>query len=260
MSTPAKELQENGFFLAKGVVPQAKLDEISDEVKGLSKLLGATGSSYHEIWNSLVDIDRSRGGLLYNAVKKLPSVNSLPESGVVQFAKKNLLVESPAIVDINFRIDAPAEDKFSFDWHQDYWFSMCSPYALVAWTPLVPTDDEIGGVEVIPNRDEEMRILKVRRNEEYNSYSSSVILDESLPDNSTVIPKVMPGDCLYFRFHLLHRSIANVSKNRQRWTIQTRIADLADKDFIEQQYKPGVVTKDYISFLDGQDNKYRITK
>ena len=143
MSTPANELQENGFYLAKGVVPQAKLDEIFNEVKDLSKLLGATGSSYHEIWNSLVDVDRSRGGLIYNAVKKLPSVNSLPGAGIVEYARKNLFVERPAIVDVNFRIDAPAEDKFSFDWHQDYWFSMCSPYALVAWTPLVPTDDEI---------------------------------------------------------------------------------------------------------------------
>jgi len=250
--SPADQLARDGFYLAKSVIPQEHLDKIQSEIKQLSKSFGVSGTDYASIWNNALSVSRETAGLIYNAAKRLPSVIQLPNNGVIQFAQSHLNVSLPALVDVNFRIDAPREDKYAFDWHQDYWFSVCSPLALVAWTPLVSTDSEIGGVEVYPQPDENHKIYKVKRNEVYNSYSSSVLLDESLPTSPTVIPTVDPGDCLFFRFHMLHRSIPNVSMDRQRWTIQSRIADFTDPEFKHHEFKPGIVTKDYISYLDDE--------
>lgn len=259
--SPADQLAKDGFYLAKSVIPEEHLDKIENEVKGLSKSFGVEGDNYPSIWNNATNVSRETAGLIYNGAKRLPSVVQLPNKGVIQFAESYLNVKLPALVDVNFRIDAPQEDKYAFDWHQDYWFSVCSPLALVAWTPLVATDSEIGGVEVYPQSDESHKIYKVKRNQVYNSYSSSVLLDESLPSSPTLTPSVEPGDCLFFRFHMLHRSIPNISKNRQRWTIQSRIADFADPEFKYHEFKPGIVTKDFISYLDDEKvAKYNATR
>lgn len=250
--SPAEQLAKDGFYLAKSIIPQSHLDKVEVEIKQLAESLGVQGDSYSSIWNSAVSESREKAALIYNGAKRLPSVLQLPSNGVIQFAESELGVEFPALVDVNFRIDAPNENKFAFDWHQDYWFSVCSPLALVAWTPLVATDNEIGGVEVYPQPDNNYKIYKVKRNEVYNSYSNSVLLDEDLPETPKVVPSVEPGDCLYFRFHMLHRSIPNISLDRQRWTIQSRIADFADLEFKYHDFKPGIVTKDYISYLDDQ--------
>lgn len=250
---PISELSEKGYFIARNIIPPEYLERIRGEVKSLvNKLgLGSTNEEYSEIWNSAISHSRSKASLIYNAAKSLPSVQNLPHNGVIEFAQQHLGVSLPALVDVNFRIDAPQESEYAFDWHQDYWFSVCSPMALVAWTPLVATDAEVGGVDVLPQSDANHKIYKTARNAEYRSYSNSILLDEPLPPVNVVTPEVNPGDCLYFRFHLLHRSIPNTSKDRQRWTIQSRIADFADPEFLSHEFKPGTVSKDHITYLDG---------
>jgi hypothetical protein len=252
---PIRELRENGFYIARNIVPSEYLEKVREEVTELARELGLDSGTaeYSQIWNNALLHSRARASLIYNAVKRLPSVQNFPHNGVIQFAREHLGVQIPALVDVNFRIDAPQESEFAFDWHQDYWFSVCSPMALVAWTPLVSTDSEVGGVEVIPQSDANQTIYRTRRNSEYKSYSNSVLLDEDLPQINHVTPQVNPGDCLFFRFHLLHRSIPNISKNRQRWTIQSRIADFADSKFLDQEFKPGIVSRDHITYLDGPD-------
>jgi ectoine hydroxylase-related dioxygenase (phytanoyl-CoA dioxygenase family) len=248
-----QELSEKGYYIARNIVSSEYLETVRGEIDDLSAAigLGSGHKEYSEIWNGALLQSREKASLIYNAVKRLPSVQNFPHNGVIQFARDHLGVQIPALVDVNFRIDAPQETEFAFDWHQDYWFSVCSPMALVAWTPLVPTDAEVGGVDVIPQSDFEQRIYKTRRNSDYKSYSNSVLLDEPLPPIEVVTPQVNPGDCLFFRFHLLHRSVPNTSQNRQRWTIQSRIADFADSNFLAQDFKPGIVSKDHITYLDG---------
>jgi hypothetical protein len=251
---PLEQLEAEGFYIARNVIPQANLDLIKSDITDLAESLNIrhSSNSYHEIWNNAVSESRAKGSLIYNAVKRLPSVLNLPNQGVLDFAKENLGVRIPALVDVNFRIDAPQEGQFAFDWHQDYWFSVCSPMALVAWTPLVATDEKVGGVDVIPQSDKNAKIYRTIRNPEYKSYSNSILLDEPVPNIKIVSPQVNPGDCLYFRFHLLHRSIPNTSDNMQRWTIQSRIADFSDLEFKSHEYKPGIVSKEFISYLDGK--------
>lgn len=119
--------------------------------------------------------------------------------------------EALALVDLNVRIDAPNEEKFLFGWHQDYWFSICSPNALVAWIPLVELSPETGGISIISNRFTGERIFKVRPSETYHSYSNSILLDEMIPESRSI--NVFPplGGCALFKFNVLHKSMANTS-------------------------------------------------
>lgn len=155
-----------------------------------------------------------------------------------------------ALVDINFRIDSPNENQFLFSWHQDYWFSICSPKSLVAWIPISGVDQETGGIEMVSLQESRERIFRVRKADAYHSYSDSILLDEPLELPTLNAPEMAAGDMLGFRFDVLHRSRPNLSKDRCRWTLQLRWAAYDDPAFINERFQPGIVTKDRISYLE----------
>lgn len=207
---------------------------------------GVSHTDIDEMWMDLSRRDRGLCSLVYNAAKLLPQLHR-PVSSMTELIQTACSFEQPVLVDINFRIDAPSEDEYLFGWHQDYWFSICSPSAVVAWVPLRSTDTQIGGVEIFTPAVE--RVLAARQNLS-PSYSDSLVLDEPLPNGVPVAPNVARGDALIFTFDELHRSLPNRSRSHCRWTIQYRWADLADAAFRMEDFKPGMVLPGFSSYVE----------
>jgi hypothetical protein len=248
--------EHNGFVHARGLIPptvvKAAREAIVDTARALVPGIDGSDGDVDAAWQQVVmsDLGRSGGALIYNAAKLLPEIHAIADVPELLTALRDVGVERPAIVDANFRIDAPEEQQYLFPWHQDYWFSICSPRAIVAWVPLTDLDDETGGVDVIERHRTGGRILKARAADSYVSYSGAVVLDEEVDTSNPVSPQINAGDVLFFGFDVLHRSRPNVAKDRCRWTLQARFADIADPAFQKENFKPGVVTKDKISYLE----------
>ena len=229
-------MNSSGFEVHSSI-SVARLIAIHDAIKHLGHKLGA--KDVQTIDDAWFNLDRIRAAQLYNAMKRHPLLYTLAA---------DLAPTDHAVVDINFRIDAPGEDKFLFDWHQDVWYSMCSTNAVVAWIPLVTTDDELGGVELVPGPN---RIYRARRGKlPYSSYANAVVLDEEVDVSKAVRPHVNAGEVLFFRFNVLHRSVPNVADHRCRWTVQVRYCSYDDPQFRDHNFKPGIVTENYVSYLD----------
>jgi Phytanoyl-CoA dioxygenase (PhyH) len=249
------DFNQLGYFLASKALP----DDLRAEAR--NDLLAVATSLLHEpqadldlAWNAMKNLDRKLGSLLYNSAKLLPSIQRIASSNAMVDQLRNVGMVSPVIADINFRIDSFAEDKFLFDWHQDYWFSVCSPAAVVAWIPLTAVTPETGGVELIPRTVTGGRIFKTRMGTTYNSYADAVVIDEEIPAGPRHRFDMSPGDVLFFRFDVLHRSLPVKSRERSRWTLQVRYADLHDARFLEQNFKPGTVTASSATYLEGQEH------
>jgi hypothetical protein len=249
--------EHDGYVHARGLIPQpvvgAAREAIVNTARALVPGIDVADGDVDAAWQQVVHSDRGRagGGLIYNAAKLLPEIHALADVPELLAAlKSDLGFQIPAIVDVNFRIDAPEEQQYLFPWHQDYWFSICSPRAVVAWAPLTDLDDETGGVDVIERHRTGGRVLRARGADDYLSYSGSVVLDEEVDTSNPVSPQMNAGDVLFFGFDVLHRSRPNVSRDRCRWTLQARFADLADPEFQKENFKPGVVTKDKITYLE----------
>jgi len=56
--SPAEQLAQDGFYLAKSGIPEAHLNTIENEVKQLSKSFGVEGDDYASIWNNAVSVSR----------------------------------------------------------------------------------------------------------------------------------------------------------------------------------------------------------
>lgn len=247
-------MADHGFALLRQGIDKRLIDDVHSELLDVASTL-ANGRRFPSIdaaWNYFKHSDRDLGGLLYNGFKHLPSVLRLGTTPqLLELVKETAGVRQPALVDVNCRIDSCGEDQFLFGWHQDYWFSICSPQALVVWIPVVDIDSGTGGLDLISNKDTDGRIFRTRGGDTYHSYANAVILDEAIPDDRVLSVEDMSGngDLLMFRFNLMHRSKAVISPTRSRFTIQLRFTDFTDPEFINHRFKPGVINSTKIDYL-----------
>lgn len=233
-------------------MPEAALAEIRDDLMQLGRELEPSwdGSDVHDLWRHLKRTNRARGGALYNGFKHLPSVLRLAASNELLDTLCRSGFSRPAIVDINCRIDSKGDEKFLFGWHQDYWFSVTSPSSLVAWISAVPLVPEMGGLGIIGNDVTGGRVFRTRQGDKYDSYADAVVLDEEIPTSSAqVIDRLSPGDVLFFRFDVLHRSMPVLTDELSRFTVQVRYADFGDETYKSNHYRPGVVTSSRVDYL-----------
>lgn len=255
----ACDFNKTGFAICKNVIDQEMLEQIRMDLIALGyQLTGKKFTSVDACWNYFRVFDRAAGSLFYNGFKRLPSVYQLSVSKQIDaMLKKSLGLSLPALIDVNCRIDARGEEQFLFDWHQDYWFSVCSPEAVVAWIPLESIDAQTGSLALISNVWTDGRIFRTRAGDVYYSYADAVVLDDCIPLERacSVTPLLQPGDILMFKFNTLHKSEPVRSENRARFTIQLRFADYGDPVFQENSFKPGVVNARHVDFLAQESQK-----
>jgi hypothetical protein len=245
---------QDGYIVKKNIVPTKYVKAVESELLSVANFLDSRKAftSLDECWNYHKSTNRVRAGKIYNAFKYLCSVHSLATSKELQsFLTNDCGVQIPGLVDVNCRIDSRGEEHYLFGWHQDYWFSVCSPKAVVAWIPITGLSPENGGLEVISNKLTNSRIFKSKGNKgAYNSYADAVLIDENVGHyETTKITELEAGDGLVFSFDVLHRSLPVNSIARSRFTIQLRFADFKDPEFSNNDFKPGMVSRNTVDYI-----------
>jgi hypothetical protein len=246
----------SGFVVVEDVVSKEVTQLIQEDLVSLCSQFGFDfdPSDVHSAWNSLSKKNRDEASAVYNGFKFLPSLQLLTQLSVW----RNLLygiceIEQPALVDVNCRIDDWQGDRYLFDWHQDYWFSKSSKKAVVVWIPVVDMSEGMGGIELVSQPLEGLRVFKAKRGDKYDSYADGAVLDEELPNwPRKKIERLKAGDAAVFSFLTLHRSLPVSDPSRARFTVQLRFADFAEREFKENRYKPTTVTKQTTEYLRGK--------
>lgn len=246
-----KRFEETGFSIFKNQVPADLIKSVQNELTyTANRIENKNFCDANEFWNWSKTNDREKGGVLYNGFKHLHSVHSLASSSHITDALAAIGIKSPALIDINCRIDSIGEEKYLFGWHQDYWFSIASKNAVVVWIPIYEITHDLGGLDLISNEHTSGRIYKTTAGNKYNSYADAVLLNEEIPlDHAITVDNMSPTDILIFKFNLLHKSNQVTSKTRSRFTIQLRFADFDDSEFLGNDYKPGVVINKNVDYL-----------
>lgn len=251
-----RDLGISGIAIARGIFPSELYESFRSDVVSVAETLlprstvGANGD-IDQIWKVVAGSDRRLASMLYDAMKYSVALRRFATyQPLLELVGEATGSSALALVDVNFRIDAPGEGHFLFSWHQDFWFSICSPKALVVWIPMTQLTLEAGGIECLPLSVTGGRILNARRADHYKSYSDSIVLDEPVPEGEPILPDPCIGDAVLFSFDVLHRSRPNLSVDRCRWTAQLRFVNFQDLAFRGEGYRPGVVTQDRITYLE----------
>lgn len=189
----------------------------------------------------LVKHHRSLVGVLYDAVKKLPSYVRLACCGKHDIYARELLGSSFvgfANRGYGIRMDNPGEDHYATQLHQDYVSQLCSQRAAVIWSPLRDTTSDMGPVVLYPgsHRDGVFPIAKVEAGSR-----GLVIADEQelIRRYPAVAPTVRVGDCVFVDFLTLHESGRNRT-DRTRWAMISRYFDFLDPSGRSIHWKGGL--------------------
>jgi hypothetical protein len=251
----AKTLYEEfGAFVAGGVTAGKLLDDICGDVgsliqlkmcqEGMGDLRAREGASrFDDGFVELNERDREFGGTIYRACRRITPIHQLATSRVfIEIAKG--LMETDLLISngiMAVRIDQPNEDKFLFDWHQDYPFIQDSLDGVVFWMSLHDVDETNGWLRIIPGSHKRgllpLRITDMDNTQGNRAHSMKIddlsVVDE-MPHLNVPLKK---GDALVFNTLLLHCSQPNRS-DRARWTIQVRYGNFRHPTAIEKNW-PG---------------------
>jgi len=167
-----------------------------------------------------------------NCAKHCQWLISLHHLGVMVGYRGIPLMDSPLlsictrpVLYFNNKNTAKKEEHHTIGPHQDWKSMQPSSDALVAWLPLIPVDDDLGKLEVVPKShklgdvatDIEDGFGYVEGDYEYETIN------------------IDPGDVLFFNPLLIHKS-GELKSDKTRWSCHYRFNNMKDKDFIDRNY------------------------
>ena len=194
-----------------------------------------SATQFDEGYQSLIALNRTYGGEVYDAVKQIPAFIRLladpRHEKVFQMLRPNS-IPGIAAGGYGIRIDNPSEDRFRAEWHQDYPAQLRSLDGLVFWSPLVRITSELGPVQFCRGSHADGAVPVLTRSEDGSNRSGAYALRLKNEANlleryRKIAPLTSPGDLIVVDFLTLHASGFNRS-NRSRWSLQFRYFNFDD--------------------------------
>ena len=190
--------------------------------------------------------DRQKAGEIYRATRHLTALQKLlvKEDSLAlacRFMNTRLLNIIPYVP---IRIDIRGEEKYLFDWHQDYPYIQGSMDGIVLWSSLFDLNEGEGGVRIIPRSHKAgLRpvILCDSLNERKNGAHTIAIDDaEAFEKEHSISIRLNAGDVLVFSTLLVHKSVP-MERGNVRWTTQFRYTNFEHLDAVRRGWPGGMI-------------------
>jgi ectoine hydroxylase-related dioxygenase (phytanoyl-CoA dioxygenase family) len=232
---------EHGCFVAKGLLSPADIEPTQQHIwslvdalyerAGLARPGGRNGEGSFD--DGVIELARTHRKLvshLYDAGRRLLPVHQLSvDRRLVDLARALIGTDVLAASDINaMRIDLPREDKYLFDWHQDYPYVLDSLDGVVFWIPLQDVDEINGCLTLAPGSHklglQKMVLVDPDNRQKTRQKSMRIAGSDAIDRLPQVRVPARVGDVLVFSTLLLHASGPNKS-SRARFTLQIRFGN-----------------------------------
>jgi ectoine hydroxylase-related dioxygenase (phytanoyl-CoA dioxygenase family) len=217
------EYSQNGYFVAKQVIPHSEIDRLLFNFVGLVNETAATEfiDAHSPEFAEALARDHTMQSKVYDLVRK--------PDWLVEFSKLAPLTEcarqllGPDILlmsKIPFRIDVPFEIKELAVWHQDYFYVKGNTDIVTAWVPMQDTTYLNGCLSVMPGSHQLGPV-------EHDGRAGKRHYPTKHLDREIRLVEMEKGDALFFHSSLLHTGNINLS-NTVRFSVQARYSP-ADK-------------------------------
>lgn len=135
------------------------------------------------------------------------------------------------------RIDPPADERRTYGWHQEVFYTIPESRYLQTWCPVIrDTTKDNGTIWVAPKSHKEG--IAKQEWKEINGRATQIIVDEDIIKKYNPIQLEMKiGDVLFFDGKLCHRSGSNITKDEIRFSLVGMWHDIWTKNF--RGPKPG---------------------
>lgn len=248
--------KEQGFALVEGLISENVLEEVERYVQQLIYLQGQRAGLFGEnswetldiesLYEALALADPGRSGAVYRAGRMLPPLHAFASSKLI-LDLVGILLQTD-VLSVNpftaLRMDRRADERYLFDWHQDYPYTQGSEGGTVLWGSLRDLDESDGGIALIPGS-HKRGIQPVRivdpNNQMKNGAAAMAFADSSWADSQMAYHfRVKKGQLLVFSNLLVHRSVP-MERGSVRWSFQVRHGSFDDHSAVNRLWPQGVL-------------------
>ncbi len=129
------------------------------------------------------------------------------------------------------RIDPPADERRTYGWHQEVFYTIPESRYLQTWCPVLrDTTSQNGTIHVCPASHKE-GVAKQSWNE-IPGRATQIIIDQDLVNKyQNVVLEMKVGDVLFFDGHLFHQSGHNATKDEIRFSMVGMWNDISNESF-----------------------------
>lgn len=228
--------QRDGVLLLRGLFSRDEILALRRQIVALYQARFGRLAEGSENDSVIVDTyvgDKSGWRQCARRLPNLPGLYRLAgEPLLLEVARKLGLAEPVFSTAPEVRVDMPNDAQYMQPWHQDWRYGQASFNSITLWTPLHDVRREHGALEVVKGS----HLKGLLKCVELPNPRRFVIEDAGLEEAKADTVEVELGDTLVFSQLLAHRSGTN-SSSRPRLSFQLRLADLAEKNFIDNGFR-----------------------
>jgi len=129
------------------------------------------------------------------------------------------------------RIDPPSDERRTYGWHQEIFYTIPNTKFLQTWCPMIRDTTIENGTIKIKKGSHKEGIAKQSWNE-IEGKATQIIIDQNITNKyKTIQLEMKVGDILFFDGHLAHRSGKNSTKDEVRFSLVGMWNDTSYKGF-----------------------------
>lgn len=129
------------------------------------------------------------------------------------------------------RIDPPADERRTYGWHQEVFYTIPESRYLQTWAPIIRNTTTHNGTIWIAPKSHKEGIAKQSWNE-IEGKATQIIVDEAIVNKYSQIQLEMEiGDVLFFDGKLFHKSGSNITIDEIRFSLVGMWHDIWSKNF-----------------------------
>lgn len=248
MNKMQEKFNENGYLVIKKLLNKNKIKQIQKTIINRSKNYLNSTKNFKNFYDKsfhagLIDLKKknpSRFGSFYDSLQKCLELYSiiLDEKLLLNISKLSKLQhENISFNGENIRMDLPHDKLHYVDWHQDrsyYFQNRDGNKGLVCWIPLMNIKKNLGPLKICEKSHSDGFITKYKKSRKKNSSTQRKIIMKK--KYKIINNEVEEGDVLFLSKNTIHASGENIS-NLLRFSLQVRIHDLMDKDYLSFRHK-----------------------
>ena len=242
--------ESNGYIILKKIILKKKISQIQKVIFNREKIYLNNNKSFksfndinfHKDLIKLKIKNPKRFGSFYDSIQKSLEIYSIMTdeklisevSSITKLKKENLSINGE-----NIRIDIPNDKLHSLNWHQDrsyYFQNRDGNKGLVLWIPLINITKKIGPLKACAKSHKLGFVSNYQKKTSNRQFSTQRIVSFDEKKFKVSSLKVNCGDAILLNKNTIHASGKNIS-NLIRFSLQIRVHDLMDPDYLSFRYK-----------------------
>jgi len=225
-SYPLNDFEKNGFAVLSNQISEDLLDEFNNEFKlilqsylvkaGIDELNTKEIDFHSKAIMNLEEVDHSFVAEVYDTIFQCPSFLQIVSCKEMINPVKTILKNNNAPLygyTNRCRIDPPVDNRRTYGWHQEVFYTIPESTLLQTWGPLIyPTTEENGTLSLAIGSHQE-GIADQTWTEEEGRAVQIIVNEDIVSKYEQTTLEMNVGDLLIFSPKLFHKSGNNTSKN-----------------------------------------------